>query len=106
MESIKQFWSETMEIQEARWIVAIAGLVICVAAGFYVVRLFRDMALGKTDEPSSYISEFQKLRDEGKLDDEEYSKLAKAIPKVVPNNVGKNGTDEVPDFKEQPEPTD
>jgi len=81
MEEFKKFWSETMEIPEARWIVAITGLVIGLAIAYYFVKLFRDMALGKVEDPTSYITEFQKLRNEGKLDNEEYSRLAKAIPK-------------------------
>ena len=81
MEAIKQFWSESLEIPEVRWIVALAGLVICLFVAYYFLRLFRDMALGKTEDPTSYISEFQRLRDEGKVDDEEYGRLAQAIPK-------------------------
>ena len=106
MESIKKFWSETMEIPEARWIVILSGLVICFAVAFFVVKMFRDMATGKTVEPSSYISDFQRLRDEGKLDDEEYSRLAKSIPKTIPEDLKDKGVDELPDFEEQPKPTD
>jgi hypothetical protein len=106
MDAIKKFWSETMEIPEARWIVILSGLVIFVAVSYYVVKLFRDMATGKSSEPSDYISEFQKFRDEGKLDEEEFSRLAKSIPKVIPEHIKDNPFDEVPDFEEQPEPTD
>ncbi len=81
MEAIKKFWSETMEIPEARWIIAIAGLVIVSIIAYYIVKLFRDMALGAAREPVSYISDFQRLRDEGKVDDEEYARLTRAIPK-------------------------
>jgi hypothetical protein len=104
MEAITKFWSETMEIREARWIVVLSGLVICVAIAYYVVKLFRDMALGVSVDPSSYISDFQRLRDQGKLDDEEYAKLAKSIPKIIPGGVAETGGDELPDFEEQPEP--
>ena len=88
MDSIKKFWIETMEIPEARWIVAISGLVICVAVAFFIVKLFRDMALGNTEDPAGYLTDFQRLRDEGKLDEEEYSRLSKAIPKEVLPEVG------------------
>lgn len=88
MEELKKFWSETMEIPEARWIVAITGLVIGLAVAFYFVKLFRDMALGNSEDPTSYITEFQKLRNEGKLDEEEYSRLAKAIPKQTLAELG------------------
>ena len=81
MEEIKKFWSETMEIPGAGWIVGISGLLIILMIAYYVVKQFRDMALGKVEDPTSYMTEFQKLRNEGKLDDEEYSRLAKAIPK-------------------------
>lgn len=88
MEELKQFWNETMEIPEARWIVAIAGLVICLCVAYYFVKLFRDMALGTNDsDPTSFISEFQKLRDEGQLDEEEYAKVKKTIPKQLPDEL-------------------
>jgi hypothetical protein len=106
MESINKFWSKTMEIPGAGWIVAFSGLVICVAVAYYVLMLLRDMATGKTVEPTSYIGDFQKLRDEGKLNDEEYTKLAKSIPTVISDGVDDNRIDELPDFEEQPEPAD
>ena len=83
-----------MEIPEAKWVVLIAGLAICICAGFYVVKLFRDMAMGnQSDTAYSYITDFQKLRDEGKLDDEEYSRLKKSIPKQLPNELKVSKTD-------------
>lgn len=106
MQAFKKFWSETMEIPEARWIVVLSGLVICVAVAYYVVKLFRDMATGKSDEPSNYISDFQRLRDEGKLDEEEFSRLANLIPKEIPKEIKEGPVTESPDFEEQPEPAD
>ena len=94
-------------MSEARWIVAIAGLVVCVATAYYIAKLFRDMALGKTESPSSYISDFQRLREEGKLDDEEYEQLTKAIPtdkspvgmsKDLQKAIKEEGNNESPDF--------
>lgn len=103
MDSIKTFWSETMEIPEARWIVILAGLVISVAVAYYVVKLFRDMAMGVSTDSTSYISDFQRLRDEGKLNDEEYSKLAQAIPKTIPQiEKSESKPEDIPDFEEQP----
>ena len=95
MEEIKTFWLETMEMQEARWIVAITGLVVGVSVAFYFVKLFRDMAIGGGEDPTSYISEFQRLRDEGKLDDEEYARLSQAIPKPTPVKVA-NANEKLP----------
>ena len=82
-----------MEIPEARWILALAGLIICVATAYYVIKLFRDMAMGHREDPTNYMTEFQKMRDEGKLDDEEYSRLARSIPKAEMPNLGKHPKD-------------
>jgi len=92
MESLKEYWNEVMEIQEVRWIVIVAGLVTCLFIAIYIVKFFRDMALGKSDDPTDFITDCQKMREEGKLDDEEYSKLQKAIPRQIPNELsGKQG---------------
>ena len=87
MESLKKYWYELMEIPEAKWIVLVAGLAICVCAGFYIVKLFRDMAMGSGTNPVSHITDFQKLRDEGKLNDEEYAALKQSIPKQLPKEL-------------------
>lgn len=81
MEAIKTFWSRTMEIQEARWFIAFIGLVVCLIIAYYFIVLFRNMAIGESTHPTDYITEFQRLRDEGELNDEEYTRLAQAIPK-------------------------
>lgn len=93
MESLKNYWSELMEIPEAKWVVLVTGLAICICAGFYVVKLFRDMAMGNRSDPTSYITDFQKLRDEGKLNDEEYSRLKQSIPKQLPKELAGKGTE-------------
>ena len=93
MESLKNYWSELMEIREARWLVALTGLIICICVAYYIVKLFRDMALGSGSDPTSYITDFQKLRDEGKLDDEEYARLQQAIPKQLPDKLTGNKED-------------
>ncbi len=69
-------------------IVAIAGLIILCFTAYYFVMLFRDMATGgRPSEPTDYISDFRRLRDEGKLDDEEFKRLT-------------GSATEEPDFKE------
>ena len=93
MESLRNYWSELMEIPEAKWVVLVAGLAICICAGFYVVKLFRDMAMGNRSDPTSYITDFQKLRDEGKLNDEEYSRLKQSIPKQLPKELAGKETE-------------
>lgn len=106
METINQFWSDTLEIPGARWILVFSGLLICVVIAVYVVKIFRDMALGKANDPVSHISDFQKLRDEGMVDEEEYTRLAKSIPRNIPAGDQKIQSAEVPGFKELPETTD
>lgn len=80
MDSIKTFWSKVMEMPEARLFIAFVGLAIGLIVVYYVVMLFRNMAIGGPVESVDYIAEFRQLRDEGKLDDEEYERLSKVIP--------------------------
>ncbi len=71
-----------MEIPEARWIIWISLLVIFVLVGTYVAMYFRGQAKGIIKAPTDYLSDFRKLNEEGKLDDEEFGKLKQAIPKT------------------------
>jgi len=70
-----------MEIPEARWIIWLTLLVILVMVGTYVAMYFRGQAMGIVKEKSDYLSDFRKLKDEGKLDEEEFGRLKQAIPK-------------------------
>ncbi len=82
--SIREFWNQAMAIREARWVIAAAGLLVSLLVGFYIFKLVRDMALGNTSfgpvDSSEFLTDFQKLRNEGKLNDEEYARLKQAIP--------------------------
>lgn len=84
--SIREFWDQAMAIREAQWIMAAAGLLVLLLAGFYLFKLVRDMALGNTSfgpaESADFLTDFQKLRNEGKLNDEEFARLKQAIPTV------------------------
>lgn len=122
MDAIKKLWTETMQIPEARWIAIVAGLVILVAIAYFVLKSLREMAIGGEASPTDFISDFQKLRDEGKLDDDEFSRLAHSIPKDSVSSKteiktepetelgGKEeqaeASDETPDFEEEPEADD
>ena len=70
-----------MEIPEARWIIWLTLLVILILVGTYVAMYFRGQAMGIVKEKSDYLSDFRKLKDEGKLDEEEFGRLKQAIPK-------------------------
>jgi len=118
MDVIKKLWTETMQIPEARWIAIVAGLVILVAIAYYVLKSLREMAIGGESPPTDFIGGFQKLRDEGKLDDDEFSRLAHSIPKdssslssslETETEAGSSdkqaqeaSSGEVPDFEEEP----
>lgn len=97
-----------MQIQEARWIVAAFGLITCILIAVYVVKLFRDMALGSGSDSVNAVPDIERLRQEGKLNQEEYNRLKKAIPKnlipgtsvpSLPMDVGKPEKN-APDFRE------
>ena len=44
--SIRESWSQIMAIREARWLLSAVGLLILLLVGFYLFKLFRDIALG------------------------------------------------------------
>lgn len=84
--SISEWWDQVIAIKEAQWIATAAGLLVVLLVGFYLFKLVRDMALGNTSfgsaESADFLTEFQKLRDEGKVNDEEYKRLKQSIPNV------------------------
>ena len=90
--SIRESWNQVMAIQEARWLLAAVGLLILLLVGFYVFKLVRDIALGNASfgpaESTDFLTEFQKLRDEGKVNDEEYKRLKQSIPNVHSEDKG------------------
>ena len=79
IETIKNTWNETMEIPEARWIFWLTILVIAVTVAIYFAKMFRDMATGRNVATEDMLSNFERLRSEGKLDEEEYTKLKTTI---------------------------
>ncbi len=93
-----------MEIPGARWIVAGFGLITCILIAVYVVKAFRDMALGNSKPTTSYLDEFQRLRDEGKLDNDEYERLKKSIPKTLIPDIESKSPLEPPVQSEAAEP--
>ena len=77
---MQEFWNDVMEIPSARWVIWIAVLVIAVLVAIYVAKIFRDMAFGReSNESSNFISEFERLKNEGKLEDHEFAKVKSKI---------------------------
>ena len=97
-----------MQIKEARWIVAAFGLITCVLVAFYFVKLFRDMAMGASTDLEVGLTDFERLRREGKLNEEEYQKVKESVPRgALPNDLESSASREssssskaAPDFRE------
>ena len=81
METLRQYWNDVMEIPGAAWIIWISLLVGFVLVAVYCLQLIRGLATGQVAEPMDHLSQFRDLKDKGKLDDEEYSRLVNALPK-------------------------
>lgn len=81
MKAFQEYWTDLMKMSEARWIISITLLAMGLAVAFYVGKFFRDMATGQASNPTDFISDFQRMKAEGKLNEEEFKKLANAIPK-------------------------
>ncbi|MEM7455876.1 MAG: hypothetical protein AAF456_16095 [Planctomycetota bacterium] len=77
METIREFVADTWSIPEARWIVWTTVLIVSVLIGIYFAGAFRRLALGGDDagEPVSDLTDFEKMRREGQLDDSEFDTL-------------------------------
>lgn len=81
MRTVGDFWTEMMGIPESRWIVFGTLLICATLVAIYVSAYFRNLALGKNDDnDADILSGFRKLRDNGQLEEAEYSKLKRAIP--------------------------
>jgi hypothetical protein len=80
MDSIRQYWIETMELPGANWVVSIFGLVSSLLIAFYVVKWFRDLAIGVGNEPISHLTEFERLYSAGTIDEDEFKQLKKTLP--------------------------
>ena len=68
-----------MEIAEARWIVWFTVLLVAIITATYFAKMFRDMAVGQNVATEDLLSDFDRLRNEGKLNEEEFKKLKSTI---------------------------
>lgn len=79
-DAIEKWWTELMAVPGANWVVAIFLFICVLLVGFYFVKNCRDLAMGKIDSgESSHFTDFEKLRSEGKLDEDEYKRLKEAL---------------------------
>lgn len=75
-ERLYKFWMETMEIKSARWVVICTLLLILVVIAIYLIRLFRDQALGsKTSVDGSLLDEIRRWKQTGIVDEDEFEQV-------------------------------
>ncbi len=72
-----------MAIPMAGWIVSFAGLAILLLVAFYVVGKLRTMALGETEESVNHLSDFEQLKNQGMLSDEEFKRVKAIAPQPL-----------------------
>ena len=89
--SISDRWSQIMEIPEARWVVWISLLATAIIIAIYVAAYFRNLAFGKSDNASDHLSEFRRLKEEGKLGDKEFAQLKSTIKDQATFSAGESG---------------
>ncbi len=77
-------------IPGAKWIIYPSLLLVLVLVAWYVLQLFRNMAIGGDPGSDDHLGSFRKMRDEGMIAPEEYKKLAGLVP--------------LPETEEKPEP--
>ncbi len=79
--SLNDFFYESMQIPEGRWLVYGTILICAILIAIYVSVFFRNLALGTGgDDTDELLTRFREMRDQGQLDETEYSKLKKVIP--------------------------
>lgn len=80
-QSLSEIWGGIIQIPEARWIVLGTLLLFALMIAIYVSFFFRDLALGsKQNETDNFLGDFRKMREEGQLDETEFSRLKSKIP--------------------------
>lgn len=79
-ESIRSFWSDINEIREARMVVWITILAIVLAVSIYAIKTIRDWLLGSHQPTTSdHLTRFRELREQGKINDEEFTRLRSTV---------------------------
>ncbi|MEL7499907.1 MAG: hypothetical protein AAFN77_20050 [Planctomycetota bacterium] len=73
-------WQKIESIEYANVILFFAILAVLIAISFYVVNWLRGMAYDDHEEPETLLTDFQQLKQEGKLSEDEFERVkTKAI---------------------------
>ncbi len=89
-----------IQIPEARWIIAGTILLFVVSISIYIAFFFRNLALGigESEDSSELLSDFRQMRNEGQLNDLEFSRLKEVLPSNRTDETGlteNNGSQDV-----------
>ncbi len=83
IDSIREFWTDVWEIDAARWLIYAAVTTALILVGVYVGKLFRNMAIGVESDSIDYMAGFEKMKDDGKLDEREFDQLRTTLSNRV-----------------------
>jgi hypothetical protein len=78
-----QLWKDALSDPVANWVVMIFLLICSILIAVYVVGWFRNLALGRDQEPLNPLAEIERLKGEGKIDFVEYQKLKKSAAQTL-----------------------
>lgn len=117
-----KYWVDIFQMQETRFVVLVTLLGIIVCIGIYLVKLFRDLAIGGGDNGSEeLLTRIRDLKESGLVDDKEYRRLNQSLHRQAasknslishsrpdnktdqtsqPETEAEENTDEQPDFEE------
>jgi len=75
-----EWWNSVLEIPGATRIIYPCILLVLVLVAYYVLQLFRNLAVGGTGASDDHLGTFRKMRDDGMIGSDEYKKVAGLIP--------------------------
>lgn len=93
MQGLKDWWNGVLAIEGAEWIIYPSVLIVLVLFAYYVVQAFRNMAIGGSAASDDHLGTFRKMRDEGMIAPEEYTKVAGLVPLPETDSAAKAAPD-------------
>ncbi|MCL2305146.1 MAG: hypothetical protein FWC43_07365 [Planctomycetaceae bacterium] len=76
-------WKELLTSSAAQWIFGISGTAILIAIAYYVIGRIKDEMDEEIPTPEENLVEFDRMRDEGHLENDEFQEVKKSLaPKI------------------------
>lgn len=75
--------TEILQIPEAVFVIKLFVVACIIILAVYLLLKLRDFAAGKMPRNGEYLTEFEKMRDEGLIDDKELSQVKSAVGKTA-----------------------